>query len=136
MTEETDSFSLDLENERIQRELDEEKKKRKERQRIVDDIGVMVAMVTITFFAVLVVVIKVIILHTEVENIEGGVEISKLNLSGSHLGDHISTNGADEIVQDKIYRDWIHCMQRVNTPHPIDHTPHTTQRITHISHVY
>ena len=66
MTEDTDSFSLDLENERIQRELDEEKKKRKERQRIFDDIGVMVAMFTITLFAVFVVVIKVIILHTEV----------------------------------------------------------------------
>ena len=67
MTEETDSFSLDLESERIQRELDEEKKKRKERQRIFDDIGVMVAMFTITLFAVFVVVIKVIIFHTEVE---------------------------------------------------------------------
>ena len=67
MTEETDSFSLDLENERIQRELDEEKKRRKERQRIFDDIGVMVAMLVITLFAVFVVVIKVIILHTEVD---------------------------------------------------------------------
>ena len=67
MNEDTDSFSLDLENERMQRELDEEKKKRKERQRIFDDIGVMVAMLAITVIAIVVVVIKVILLHTEVK---------------------------------------------------------------------
>ena len=50
----------------MQREQDEEKKKRKERQRMLDDIGVMVTMLAITLLAVLVVVIKFIIVHSEV----------------------------------------------------------------------
>ena len=35
-------------------------------QRFIDDIGVLVAMVSITLIAVIVVIIKVILVHTEV----------------------------------------------------------------------
>ena len=58
---------LEVEAEKTQKEIDEEIKKKKEKQKFLDDIGVMVAMVAITLIAVIVVVIKVLIVHTEVE---------------------------------------------------------------------
>ena len=57
---------LEVENEKTQKEIDEEIKKKKEKQRFLDDVGVMVAMVSITLIAVVVVLIKVLIVHTEV----------------------------------------------------------------------
>lgn len=59
-------FILEVENEKTQKEIDEEIKRKKEKQRFLDDVGVMVAMISITLIAVLVVVIKVLIVHTEV----------------------------------------------------------------------
>ena len=59
-------FILDIENEKTQKEIDEEIKRKKEKQRFFDDVGVLVAMITITLIAVIVVVIKVLIVHTEV----------------------------------------------------------------------
>ena len=60
------TFILDIENEKTQKEIDEEIKRKKEKQRFFDDVGVLVAMITITLIAVIVVVIKVLIVHTEV----------------------------------------------------------------------
>ena len=57
---------LEVENEKTQKEIDEEIKRKKEKQRFLDDVGVMVAMISITLIAVLVVVMKVLIVHTEV----------------------------------------------------------------------
>merc|ERR1712141_541379 len=56
---------LEVETEKTQKELDEEIKRKKEKQRFLDDVGVLTAMVTITLIAVLVVLIKVLIVHSE-----------------------------------------------------------------------
>ena len=78
--EEEGEISAELAAKRSQKELDDEIKKRKERQvqiliyhfiktsiqKFHDDIGVFVSMVTITLIAVVVVTIKVILFYQEV----------------------------------------------------------------------
>ena len=59
---------LEVETEKTQKELDEEIKRKKEKQRFLDDVGVLTAMVTITLIAAIVVLIKVLIVHTEVRS--------------------------------------------------------------------
>ena len=59
-------MGLEVESESMQREQEEEKKKRKERQRMFEDIRVVATMMIITLIACLVVLIKFIIIHTEV----------------------------------------------------------------------
>lgn len=67
MTKVTENnFILDVENDKTQKEIDEEVKRKKAKQRFFDDVGVLVAMISITLIAVIVVVIKVLIVHTEV----------------------------------------------------------------------
>ena len=67
MTEDHErDFILEVETEKTQKEIDEEIKRKKEKQRFLDDVGVLTAMVTITLIAVLVVLIKVLIVHSEV----------------------------------------------------------------------
>ena len=67
MTEDHErQFILEVETEKTQKEIDEEIKRKKEKQRFLDDVGVLTAMVTITLIAVLVVLIKVLIVHSEV----------------------------------------------------------------------
>merc|ERR1711997_875137 len=56
---------LEVETEKTQKEIDEEIKRKKEKQRFLDDVGVLTAMVTITLIAVLVVLIKVLIVRSE-----------------------------------------------------------------------
>merc|ERR1711971_559733 len=65
--EEEGDISTELAAQRSQRELDDEIKKRKERQKFHDDIGVFVSMITITLIAVVVVTIKVILFYQEVD---------------------------------------------------------------------
>ena len=60
---------LEVETEKTQKEIDEEIKRKKEKQRFLDDVGVLTAMVSITLIAVLVVLIKVLIVHSEVGKI-------------------------------------------------------------------
>ena len=67
MTEDQErDFILEVETEKTQKEIDEEIKRKKEKQRFLDDVGVLTAMVTITLIAAIVVLIKVLIVHTEV----------------------------------------------------------------------
>ena len=61
---------LEVETEKTQKEIDEEIKRKKEKQRFLDDVGVLTAMVSITLIAVLVVLIKVLIVHSEVGKIQ------------------------------------------------------------------
>lgn len=56
-----------LECGKTQKEIDDEIKKKKEKQKFFDDVGVIVAMVSITLIAVIVVIIKVILVHSEAE---------------------------------------------------------------------
>lgn len=60
---------LEVETEKTQKEIDEEIKRKKEKQRFLDDVGVLTAMVTITLIAVLVVLIKVLIVRSEVRKL-------------------------------------------------------------------
>ena len=70
MTEDHErQFIIEVETEKTQKEIDEEIKRKKEKQRFLDDVGVLTAMVAITFIAVLVVLIKVLIVHSEVGKI-------------------------------------------------------------------
>ena len=69
MTEDHErQFILEVETEKTQKEIDEEIKRKKEKQRFLDDVGVLTAMVTITLIAAIVVLIKVLIVHTEVRS--------------------------------------------------------------------
>ena len=69
MTEDQErDFILEVETEKTQKEIDEEIKRKKEKQRFLDDVGVLTAMVTITLIAAIVVLIKVLIVHTEVRS--------------------------------------------------------------------
>ena len=69
MTEDQErDFILEVETEKTQKEIDEEIKRKKEKQRFLDDVGVLTAMVTITLIAAVVVLIKVLIVHTEVRS--------------------------------------------------------------------
>ena len=47
-------------------------------QRFIDDVGVLVAMVVITFIALVVVIIKVILVHNEVKRFKLLPELDKL----------------------------------------------------------
>ena len=109
----------------MQREQDEEKKKRKERQRMLDDIGVMVTMLAITLLAVLVVVIKFIIVHSEVNceyllrtvvtRRQRRLEALILYPGGS-VKLHFPAYRANEGLQDKIHWEWLHSLSRVSLP--------------------
>eukprot|EP00090_Calanus_glacialis_P002314 TRINITY_DN11723_c0_g1_i1.p1 TRINITY_DN11723_c0_g1~~TRINITY_DN11723_c0_g1_i1.p1 ORF type:complete len:105 (+),score=32.07 TRINITY_DN11723_c0_g1_i1:50-364(+) len=58
-----------MEGEKSQKELDEEIKKKKERQVFLDDVGVLVAMVTISIIAIVVVLFKVILFQPQADDI-------------------------------------------------------------------
>ena len=51
-------------------------------QRFIDDVGVLVAMVVITFIALVVVIIKVILVHNEVNRLQ---TFTKLEIRGQTL---------------------------------------------------
>lgn len=53
--------------EKSQKELDEEIKRKKERQMFLDDVGVVVSMVSITLLALIVVILKVLIFDPSVD---------------------------------------------------------------------
>lgn len=64
--EEAEEEEEDEEGEKTAKELDDEIKRKKERQIFLDDVGVLVAMVAITLLAIVVVTIKVVIFQPTV----------------------------------------------------------------------
>jgi len=50
-----------------QKEIDDEIKKRKEKQKFLDDVGVIVSMISITLIAVIVVSLKILVFYQEVD---------------------------------------------------------------------